>query len=156
MGEPGRADRFRELEEAYSGYVLYDRDGGRVGKVDELFVDESGREEYLGVKLGLLGLRSTLIPMEIVEVDEEEDSAEAVVDRNLVRRGPSFEHGEEITPELERRVRAYYGLDPLPGGAYQGPASALPAEDGDEERVRIRRRTRESGGRSGETRPHTS
>lgn len=142
MVEQGRGDRFRELEEAYSGYVLYDRDGHRVGKVDELFVDESGREEYLGVKLGLLGTRTTLIPREIVEVDEEEDCAEAVVDRELVKRGPAFGHGEEITPELEASVRAHYGLEALPGGLYEDRAATPPAEDGDEERVRIRRRAR--------------
>lgn len=142
MVEPDRDDRFRELEEAYSGYVLYDRDGDRVGKIDELFVDESGREEYLGVRLGLLGTRTTLIPREIVEVDEEEDCAEAVVDRELVKRGPAFGHGEEITPEFEVRVRAHYGLDPLPGGPYEDRPASPPAEDGDEERVSIRRRVR--------------
>lgn len=142
MVEQGRNDRFRELEEAYSGYVLYDQDGDRVGKVDELFVDESGREEYLGVRFGLLGTHTTLIPREIVEVDEEEDCAEAVVDRDLVKRGPAFEHGGEITPEFEARVRAHYDLDPLPGGPYEDRTATPPAEDGDEERVRIRRRAR--------------
>lgn len=147
MGERGRADRFRELEEAYSGYVIYDRDGDKVGKVDELFVDGSGREEYLGVKFGLFGTRITLVPMELVEVDEEEDCAEARVDREIVKAGPAFDHGEEITPEFEERVRAHYGLEPLTGGSYEDHLSMPPAEDGDEERVKIRRRTRE-----GETR----
>lgn len=146
MGEQERGDRFRELEEAYSGYVVYDRDGDKVGKVDDLFVDESGREEYLGVKFGLLSVRTTLIPMEIVELDEEEDCAEVTVDRDRVKGGPAFGHGEEITSELEERVRAHYGLEPLTGGHYEDYPSAAPAEDGDEERVRIRRRTRQGGG----------
>lgn len=146
MAEPGRGDRFRGLEEAYSGYVLYDRDGDRVGKIDELFVDESGREEYLGVKLGLLGIRTTLVPMEIVEVDEEEDCAEVTADRELVKGGPAFGPGEEITPEFEAKVRVHYGLDPLPGGLHGDRPATPPAEDGDEERVGIRRRTREGDG----------
>lgn len=149
MVEQGRGDRFRELEEAYSGYVVYDRDGDKAGKVDDLFVDESGREEYLGVKFGLLGSRTTLLPMEIVEVDEEEDCAEVTVDRDLVKDGPAFVHGEEITPEFEHRVRAHYGLGPLISGPYEDYLSTAPAaEDGDEERVRIRRRTREGESRA--------
>jgi len=151
MGDQGRTDRFRELEEAYSGYVLYDRDGHRVGKVDDLFVDEAGREEYLGVKFGILGSHITLIPMEIVEVDEEEDCAEARVDRELVKHGPAFSHGGEITPEFEESVRAHYGLEPLSGGRYEEHPSTAPAEDGDEERVRIRRRTREGGAETPDT-----
>lgn len=143
MGDEERADRFRELEEAYSGYVVYDQDGDKVGKVDDLFVDESGREEYLGVRFGLLGARITLIPMELVEVDEEEDCAEVTVDRDLVKGGPAFGHGEEITPEFEEKVRAHYGLGALTGGKYEDHPPAAPAEDGDEDRVRIRRRTRE-------------
>lgn len=142
MDEQRRGDRFRELEEAYSGYVVYDRDGDKVGKVDDLFVDESGREEYLGVRFGLLGNKITLVPMEIVEVDEEEDCTEVTVDRDQVKHGPAFLHGGEITPEFEHRVRAHYGLQHLEGGRYE-EHSTPPAEDGDEERVRILRRTRE-------------
>lgn len=143
MRERERRDRFRELEDAYSGYVIYDRDGDKVGKVDELFVDDSGKEEYLGVRFGLLGNKITLVPMELFEVDEEEDCAEARVDREIVKSGPAFEHGEEITPEFEHRVRAHYGLETLTGGSYDESPSTPPAEDGDEERVSIRRRTRE-------------
>ncbi|WP_053057633.1 PRC-barrel domain-containing protein [Rubrobacter aplysinae] len=143
MGEQGRGDRFRELEEAYSGYSVYDRDGDKIGKVDDLFVDESGREEYLGVRFGLFGNRITLVPMEIVAVDEEEDCAEVTIDREEVKHGPAFGHGGEITPEFEQRVRAHYGLPPLEGGRYEEHHSTPPAEDGDEYRVRIRRRTRE-------------
>ena len=36
-----REDRGTELAERYSGYEVYDRDGDKIGKVDELFVDEN-------------------------------------------------------------------------------------------------------------------
>ena len=55
-----RNDRFTEIEERYEGYEVYDRNGEKVGKVDDLFVDENDRPEYLGVKTGLFGLRSIL------------------------------------------------------------------------------------------------
>jgi hypothetical protein len=41
----GADDRVRELEERYEDYTVYD--------LDDLFVDETDREEYLGVRMGL-------------------------------------------------------------------------------------------------------
>ena len=55
-------DSLRYLEEKYEGYTVYDNRGDKVGMVDDLFLDEADREEYIGVKMGFLGLRSTLIP----------------------------------------------------------------------------------------------
>jgi rRNA processing protein Gar1 len=49
-------DRLRELEEKYEDFKVYDNQGEKIGKVDDLFVDETDREEYIGVKLGFLGL----------------------------------------------------------------------------------------------------
>ncbi|MCA1740199.1 MAG: PRC-barrel domain-containing protein, partial [Actinobacteria bacterium] len=51
--------RLRETEEKYRGFTVYDNAGEKIGKVDELFVDETDREEYIGVKVGLLGTKST-------------------------------------------------------------------------------------------------
>ena len=65
-----RGDRFRELEEAYRDYTVYDQHYERVGRVDDLFVDENDQPEYIGVKTGLLGMKSTLIPMGIARVND--------------------------------------------------------------------------------------
>jgi hypothetical protein len=57
-----RGDRFTAIEDRYAGYTVYDPDGDKIGKVDDLLVDENDQPEYIGVKMGLLGTRSTLIP----------------------------------------------------------------------------------------------
>jgi hypothetical protein len=44
----------------------------KTGKVDDLFVDENDQPEYVGVKTGFLGTKSTLIPWQIVEVRDGE------------------------------------------------------------------------------------
>ena len=44
-------DRLRELEEKYEGYNVHDNAGDKIGEVDDLFVDEQDREEYIGVKI---------------------------------------------------------------------------------------------------------
>ena len=51
------------------GYEVLDPLYRRIGSVEELLVNEGGEPEYLRVRIGLLGLRSFLIPVRTVEVD---------------------------------------------------------------------------------------
>jgi uncharacterized protein (TIGR02271 family) len=116
-----RSDEFMELEEQYSGYEVYDRDGEKIGKVDDLFVDENDNLEYIGVKMGFLGMKSTLIPIDMVRVDEGDSRIEVSVDKAKAKEGPAFDDDEEITPEYENRVRSHYGLgSPQEGVAQRG------------------------------------
>jgi Lhr-like helicase len=36
-----RSDRFTAIEDQFAGYQVYDQSGSKIGKVDDLFVDES-------------------------------------------------------------------------------------------------------------------
>src|SRR3712207_7948212 len=71
MEREGRSDRSTAIEDRFAGYEVYDQAGEKIGKVDDLFVDENDRPEYVGVKMGLLGTRSTLIPIDIVRVNDK-------------------------------------------------------------------------------------
>jgi hypothetical protein len=106
-----RGDRFRELEEAYKDYTVYDQHYERVGKVDDLFVDENDQPEYIGVKTGFLGMKSTLIPMELARVNDRRKLIEVAADKDTIQSGPAFDDDEEITPEHESRIYGYYGLE---------------------------------------------
>src|SRR5215203_270780 len=68
-----RSDRFTAIEDQYAGYEVFDQVGEKIGKVDDLFVDESDQPEYIGVKMGFLGTRSTLIPWEAVSSTDENE-----------------------------------------------------------------------------------
>jgi uncharacterized protein (TIGR02271 family) len=111
MQRETRTDRFTALEDRFAGYEVYDPTGSKIGKVDDLFVDESDQPEYIGVKMGLLGTRSTLIPWEVVEVREDESRIIASVDKDRVKDGPAFDDDQEITSDFEREVHSYYGLE---------------------------------------------
>src|SRR5215203_591257 len=122
-------DRLRELEEKYEDYKVYDNRGERIGKVDDLFVDESDREEYIGVKMGFFGMKSTLIPMDLVRVNEAERSIEVSDSKDRVKGAPSFDDDEDITRDYEDRIRSYFGLESLGSpetshGAYSGTDAA--------------------------------
>jgi sporulation protein YlmC with PRC-barrel domain len=144
-------DRLRELEEKYEDYKVYDNQGERIGKVDDLFVDEADREEYIGVKLGFFGMKSTLIPMDIVRVNENEGSLEVSDSKDHVRSAPSFDDDEDITPDYEDRIRDYFGLESL--GTSEGGYGTYSGTDAAEDDTREYddHSSPESEGRAGST-----
>jgi uncharacterized protein (TIGR02271 family) len=116
-----RTDRFTALEDQYAGYEVYDSNGDKIGKVDDLFVNESDQPEYIGVKMGFLGLEGTsLIPWELTKVNEEGRRIEVSQPKSTVKDGPSFDDDREITPEYENEVRSYYGLSAVGGNEQSG------------------------------------
>src|SRR5215203_2555674 len=112
MEREQRSDRFTAIEDQYAGYEVYDPNGEKIGKVDDLFINESDQPEYIGVKMGFLGLEGTsLIPWELTRVDEQGHRIEVSVDKAQVKEGPSFNDDEDITPQYEERVYSHYGLE---------------------------------------------
>ena len=106
----GRSDRFTAIGNQFADYTVYDRSGQKMGKLDDLFLDESDQPEYMGVKLGFLGTRSTLIPFELATVDEERQTITIATDKETAKNGPTFDDEREITPEFEKEAYSYYGL----------------------------------------------
>ena len=130
----GRSDGFTAVEDQYAGYTVYDNAGSKIGKVDDLFLGENDSPEYIGVKMGLLGTSSTLIPMEMATVDESAGTITVSTDKDTAQNGPAFDDDREITPEYENEVRSYYGLGAATGtedrgsyGAYEGSGSTTGA-----------------------------
>jgi uncharacterized protein (TIGR02271 family) len=123
-----RTDRFTAIEDRFAGYTVYDRDGDKIGKVDDVFVNESDQPEYIGVKMGFLGSRSTLIPMDVAQILDDQQRIEVQDEKERVKDGPGFDDDREITPEFEQQVRSYYGLD----GSQSSESGSYGAYYGDE------------------------
>jgi uncharacterized protein (TIGR02271 family) len=121
-----RTDRFTAVEDEYAGYTVRDPNGEKIGKVDDLFLDENDQPEYIGVKMGFFGTRSTLVPLDACTVDKSQGFIEVNQPKQTVKDAPNFDDDNEITPDYERQVREYYGLGSQQGtedrgsyGAYQ-------------------------------------
>jgi hypothetical protein len=99
-----RSDRFTAIEDQYAGYMVYDQHYEKMGNVDDLFLDENDSPEYLGVKMGFLGTRTTLIPFEMARVNDARQLIEVAADKETVKNGPTFDDDREITPEFENEV----------------------------------------------------
>jgi sporulation protein YlmC with PRC-barrel domain len=145
-------ERLKELEERYEGYEVYDNAGEKIGKVDDLFLDETDREEYIGVKMGLFGLSGkTLIPMEIAHVDEQQRRIEVAASKDQVKNAPHYSDHDDIDHEFEARIREHFGLErqePSPErgtyGRYEGATVGEGATRGDvEEPSETREETRD-------------
>ena len=109
MDRQQRPDGFVEVGDRFSGYNVYD-----------LFVDEADQPEYIGVKMGFLGLRSTLIPWDLVTPDESAGRLVVATDKDTAKNGPTFDDDREITPEFEHEIHSYYGIT---GAATAGTGS---------------------------------
>jgi uncharacterized protein (TIGR02271 family) len=128
-----RSDRFTAIEDQYAGYEVFDQVGEKIGKVDDLFVDESDQPEYIGVKMGFLGTRSTLIPWEAVSSTDDEGRAITVAtDKTTAKDGPGFDDDREITPEFENEVYSYYGLESTNGTDGRGTYGSYYSDDSTE------------------------
>lgn len=124
-------DSLSSLEGKYDGYTVYDRDGDKIGKVDELFVDENDREEYIGVKMGLFGLSgTTLIPIEVVSVDDGDKSLRIDETKERIKDAPSYGNEDDIGPEYENNILQHFGLTSAGSSAQRGSYGRNPDEDG--------------------------
>ena len=105
-----RRARFTAIEDRYAGYTVYDQHYETLGKVDDLFLDENDQPEYIGVKMGFLGTRTTLIPFEMARVNDARQVIEVAADKETVKNGPTFDDDAGVTPEFENEVYSYYRL----------------------------------------------
>ena len=140
MDREHRSERFTAIEARYAGYGVYDQAGEKIGGVDDLFVDENDSLEYIGVEMGFLGTRSTLIPWELCTVDEEASRIDVATDKQTAKDGPTFDDDREITPEFENDVYSYYGLQQQAGSAEERGSYADYSREGDDrDELRVQR-----------------
>ena len=92
--------------------------------------------------MGFLGTRTTLIPFEMVRVNDERQLIEVAADKETLKNGPTFDDDREITPEFENEVYSYYGLQRPSTIGNSGTHAAHSAEQSTQTTGRIK----EAGG----------
>ena len=110
----------QNLQENYARYRVFDEHYEEIGKVDDVFVDENNQPEYIGVKMGFLGMKSTLIPMDIVRANDKRELLEVAASKDAIKDAPSFDDDETVSPEHEAEIRQYYGLTSNVGDSQRG------------------------------------
>ena len=110
--ESGR-DLFAGLKSGEEEYHVYDAHYERIGRVDDVFLDEQDAVSYIGVEMGFFGTNSTIVPVEIIRVNDRRRLVEVAAEAETIKHAPHFGNEETVSPELEDRVRTYFGLEPL-------------------------------------------
>jgi hypothetical protein len=99
-----RTDKFtQEVAHRFADYTVYDQSYEKIGNVDDLFVDENDSPEYIGVKMGFLETRTTLIPLRMARVNDVRQVIEVAAEKETLKNGPTFDEDREITPQFEKR-----------------------------------------------------
>lgn len=115
----------RDPMEGFEGRTVRDRDGNKIGAVQEVYLDEeTDRPSWAVVKTGRLGKRR-FVPLTDAGTGDKDITLSVTEDR--VDDAPDVDEHEHLSPELESRLRRHYG-------------------DGDSERPASREQGRPAGG----------
>ncbi|WP_016910432.1 PRC-barrel domain-containing protein [Streptomyces xiaopingdaonensis] len=91
------------------GHTALDRDGAKIGRVDEVYLDDAtGRAQWASVRTGLFS-RDAFVPLEPSEFDE--GSLHVPYERDQVRAAPDMGVGRHLSPAQELQLYEHYGLD---------------------------------------------
>jgi uncharacterized protein (TIGR02271 family) len=128
----------------WGGHDLLDRDGVKAGSIVDLYIDEQTEQPTWGlVRMGLLGSRQTLVPLDqatvpLAVIVSGAGSIQVPLENAAILDAPSVAVGEEISEATAIALRRYYGLgDPVvPAEGDHGPSgtesldagAAAPAE----------------------------
>ncbi len=130
-----RGDPFAGLRETSEEYKVYDSHYEKIGKVDDLLIDQDERVAYVGVKMGFFGTNSTVVPVEILRINDKRRLIEVAEPAETIKHAPHFGKSEELTPELENHVRTYFGLEPLRPSPEHQPRDLYPPVSTSDEQV---------------------
>jgi uncharacterized protein (TIGR02271 family) len=94
--------------ETWRGRTLYDRDGDKIGTIEDVYLDRSsGDPEWVAVKTGLFGSNVSFVPIRDASADG--DDVRVSHEKDLVKDAPNVEADGQLSPEEERRLYQHYG-----------------------------------------------
>ncbi|MFP3989942.1 PRC-barrel domain-containing protein [Streptomyces sp. E11-3] len=96
------------------GRKAFDRDGSRLGTVDEVYLDDAtGAPEWAAIRTGLFS-RDAFVPLEPSELVQ--GTLRVPFERALIKDAPDFGVGRHLSPEQELQLYHHYGLDVTSSG----------------------------------------
>ena len=98
----------------WHGKMLIDRNGERIGKLQDVYVDVETDEPQFGtVKEGIIGRHLTFVPLGGIHIGP--DDLQVAVTKEQVRSAPEIElHGEELSQADESTLYHHFELNYTP------------------------------------------
>ncbi len=102
------------MQAKWTGLELFDVDGEKIGKVEEVRSDPAGGLQWLVVESGFLGMNKMLIPAN--DVRQAGDKLSVPYTKERVKDAPEVDDESEPTEAEKGKLCRYYGLQ------YEGAA----------------------------------
>ena len=98
----------------WHGKTLVDRDGQKIGKLEDVYVDvETDEPMFATVKEGLIGRHLTFVPLAGITIGP--DDLQMAVTKEQVKSAPNIElHGDELSRADESALYHHYQLNYTP------------------------------------------
>lgn len=99
----------------WRGQEVVDTDGGKLGKLEEVYYDgETDEPAFVAVKTGLVSKSLTLVPLTNASVGR--DYLRVQRTKAEFKKAPSFETDAELSLDDESAAYGHYGLEYSPAG----------------------------------------
>jgi sporulation protein YlmC with PRC-barrel domain len=92
---------------AFRGDDLADRDGERIGRIEEIYLDaETGEPEWALVHTGLLGSKRSFVPL--ADATEADGQLRVPLAKDTVKGAPGVEPNGQLSEDEEAELIAHY------------------------------------------------
>ena len=99
-----------EKVNTWQGRTLLDRDGGRIGTIDAIYLDDrTGQPAWALVNTGLFGIKSSFVPL--AGAFQSDLDVLVPYDKQLVTDAPRVDPDQHLSQAEERQLWQHYGLD---------------------------------------------
>jgi uncharacterized protein YrrD len=109
----------QELLLQLRGEKLCDRDGDKIGTIEEIYLDaDTGAPEWALVTAGLFGGKRMFVPVR--DATDADRTLRVPFDKATVQSAPTMEPDGQLSQSEEAELYRHYGMDQraLPGAAH--------------------------------------
>jgi uncharacterized protein (TIGR02271 family) len=112
----------------WRGAEMIDARGDKVGKIEEIYLDnQSGRPEWALVTTGMFGKKSTFVPLSGAKPADE--GIRVTHEKSRIQDAPRIDADQDLSPQEERKLYDFYGVEYGSEGAAAGPEGPAVGED---------------------------
>jgi uncharacterized protein (TIGR02271 family) len=100
----------REDVLSWRGQDMVDNDGDKIGKIDEIYLDQETNEpDWAVVTTGLFGTKQTFVP--IADATSTGDGVRVPYEKAQVKDAPKIDPDGKLSQDEERQLYQHYGRD---------------------------------------------
>ena len=119
---------FRGTIEELQNAVVVDRDGDKLGKVGQVYLDNDTRDpSWVTVKTGLFGTNESFVPLD--RSDYADGTITVPFEKSYIKDAPHIAEDGELVREQEDELYRYYGISGGTGGQQEPGVDATGHRD---------------------------